>query len=79
MVREAIAAELALRNVDIVFDVVSNPEFLKEGDAVKDCMRPDRIVVGSSSLRAIEQMKILYAPFNRNHERLVLMDVRSPS
>jgi len=77
MVREAIAAELALRNVDIVFDVVSNPEFLKEGDAVKDCMRPDRIVVGSSSLRAIEQMKILYAPFNRNHERLVLMDVRS--
>ncbi len=76
-VREAIAAELAARGVDIAFDVVSNPEFLKEGDAVKDCMRPDRIVIGSSSPRATEQMKALYAPFNRNHERIVLMDVRS--
>ena len=77
MVQEAIAAELAQRKVDIAFDVVSNPEFLKEGDAVKDCMRPDRIVIGSGSTRAIEQLKTLYAPFNRNHERLVLMDVRS--
>jgi UDPglucose 6-dehydrogenase len=77
MVRQAIAAELAERKVDIGFDVVSNPEFLKEGDAVKDCMRPDRIVIGSGSARAIEQLKTLYAPFNRNHERLVLMDVRS--
>ncbi|HSE12862.1 MAG TPA: UDP-glucose/GDP-mannose dehydrogenase family protein, partial [Rudaea sp.] len=77
MVQEAIAAELAQRKADIAFDVVSNPEFLKEGDAVKDCMRPDRIVVGSNSQRAIEQLKTLYAPFNRNHERLVLMDVRS--
>jgi len=76
-VREAIAGELAARKVDIAFDVVSNPEFLKEGDAVKDCMRPDRIVIGSNSARAIEQMKVLYAPFNRNHERIVLMDVRS--
>jgi len=77
MVQQAIAAELAERKVEIAFDVVSNPEFLKEGDAVKDCMRPDRIVIGSGSARAIEQLKTLYAPFNRNHERLVLMDVRS--
>ncbi|HZX92193.1 MAG TPA: UDP-glucose/GDP-mannose dehydrogenase family protein [Rudaea sp.] len=77
MVQQAIAGELAERKADIAFDVVSNPEFLKEGDAVKDCMRPDRIVIGSGSARAIEQLKTLYAPFNRNHERLVLMDVRS--
>jgi UDPglucose 6-dehydrogenase len=76
-VREAIAGELARRGVSHEFDVVSNPEFLKEGDAVKDCMRPDRIVVGSNSTRAIEQLKSLYAPFNRNHERIVLMDTRS--
>ena len=76
-VREAIEAELAARGVSIAFDVVSNPEFLKEGDAVKDCMRPDRIVVGTSSVHALEQMKRLYAPFNRNHERIVAMDVRS--
>ncbi|MBU6200177.1 MAG: UDP-glucose/GDP-mannose dehydrogenase family protein [Xanthomonadaceae bacterium] len=76
-VREAIAAELSRRGVAHAFDVVSNPEFLKEGDAVKDCMRPDRIVIGSNSTRAIEQLKALYAPFNRNHERIVLMDARS--
>ncbi|MDE2272005.1 MAG: UDP-glucose/GDP-mannose dehydrogenase family protein, partial [Xanthomonadaceae bacterium] len=76
-VHAAIAAELARRGVKHEFDVVSNPEFLKEGDAVKDCMRPDRIVIGSSSARAIEQLKALYAPFNRNHERIVLMDTRS--
>ncbi len=76
-VRAAIAAELAARAVAVPHDVVSNPEFLKEGDAVKDCMRPDRIVLGSDSARAIELMKTLYAPFNRNHERMVLMDVRS--
>jgi len=76
-VRDTIAAELAARGAKHEFDVVSNPEFLKEGDAVKDCMRPDRIVVGSSSARAIEQLKALYAPFNRNHERIVLMDTRS--
>ena len=76
-VRAAIAAELRARAIDIAFDVVSNPEFLKEGDAVKDCMRPDRIVIGSDSPRAVDKLKALYAPFNRNHERLVLMDVRS--
>ena len=75
--RETIRAELLARGADIAFDVVSNPEFLKEGDAVKDCMRPDRIVIGSDSPRAIDMLKALYAPFNRNHERLVLMDVRS--
>jgi UDPglucose 6-dehydrogenase len=76
-VREAIAAELDGRGAKVAFDVVSNPEFLKEGDAVQDCMRPDRIVVGADSARAIELLKTLYAPFNRNHERFVLMDVRS--
>jgi UDPglucose 6-dehydrogenase len=76
-VKAAIAAQLAARGAAIEFDVVSNPEFLKEGDAVKDCMRPDRIVVGSDSARAVEMLKGLYGPFNRNHERLVLMDVRS--
>nr|MBP7625037.1 UDP-glucose/GDP-mannose dehydrogenase family protein [Xanthomonadales bacterium] len=76
-VRAAIAGELAKRGATIAFDVLSNPEFLKEGDAVKDCMRPDRIVIGSDSTHAVERMKVLYAPFNRNHERIVLMDVRS--
>ncbi|MBS0571415.1 MAG: UDP-glucose/GDP-mannose dehydrogenase family protein [Proteobacteria bacterium] len=76
-VRETVAAELARRGTRHEFDVASNPEFLKEGDAVKDCMRPDRIVIGSHSARAIESLKALYAPFNRNHERIVLMDTRS--
>jgi len=76
-VQAAIAAELASRDVHITFDVVSNPEFLKEGDAVNDFMRPDRIVIGSSSPDAVEQLKRLYAPFNRNRERIVVMDVRS--
>ncbi|MDE1963581.1 MAG: UDP-glucose/GDP-mannose dehydrogenase family protein [Xanthomonadaceae bacterium] len=76
-VREAVAAELARRGMEVPFDVVSNPEFLKEGDAVEDCLRPDRIVIGSDSERAIAAMRKLYAPFNRNHDRTVLMDVRS--
>jgi UDPglucose 6-dehydrogenase len=58
-------------------DVVSNPEFLKEGAAVDDCLRPDRIIIGSSSEQAIAVLRRLYAPFNRNHERLVVMDERS--
>lgn len=76
-VRAAITGELARRGAAIDFDVVSNPEFLKEGDAVQDCLRPDRIVIGSDSARAVELLRSLYAPFNRNHERIVLMDVRS--
>ncbi|MDE2278393.1 MAG: UDP-glucose/GDP-mannose dehydrogenase family protein [Xanthomonadaceae bacterium] len=76
-VRAAIAAELAVRGSGVEFDVVSNPEFLKEGDAVEDCLRPDRIVIGSSSERAVAVLRKLYAPFNRNHDRTVVMDERS--
>ena len=75
--RETIAGELQARGVDVTFGVASNPEFLKEGDAVNDFMRPDRIVIGASDAHVIERLKRLYAPFNRNHERIVVMDVRS--
>ncbi|CAM0998574.1 UDP-glucose 6-dehydrogenase [Rhodanobacter sp. Root179] len=76
-VREAVAGELKARNATVEFDVVSNPEFLKEGAAVEDCLRPDRIVVGTSSARAVAVLRKLYAPFNRNHDRMVVMDERS--
>src|SRR5450759_3412760 len=76
-VRAAIAGELRARGADIAFSVVSNPEFLKEGAAVEDFMRPERIVVGSDDERATLVMRNLYAPFQRNHERVIAMDVRS--
>ena len=76
-VRAAIAEELALRAQSVPYSVVSNPEFLKEGAAVEDFMRPDRIVVGAEDERAITLMRALYAPFQRNHERLIVMDIRS--
>ncbi len=76
-VREAITAVLAERQSKVEFDVVSNPEFLKEGAAIDDFMKPDRIVVGTDNPRTNELLRALYAPFNRNHDRLVCMDVRS--
>jgi UDPglucose 6-dehydrogenase len=76
-VRETIAAELARRGVKLAFAVASNPEFLKEGAAVEDFMRPDRVVIGSDDQRAIGLLRAVYAPFQRNHERLLVMDVRS--
>ena len=76
-VRAAVAEELAKRGSTVEFSVVSNPEFLKEGAAIEDFMRPDRIVVGAEEPQAIELMRQLYAPFQRNHDRLVFMDVRS--
>ncbi len=76
-VNAAVAEELKKRNVDIHYSVVSNPEFLKEGAAVEDFMRPDRIVIGTEDPKAIEVMKQVYAPFQRNHERLVVTNLRS--
>lgn len=76
-VRETIADQLAARGVKLGFAVVSNPEFLKEGAAVEDFMRPDRIVIGADDERAVALLRAVYAPFQRNHERVLVMDVRS--
>ncbi|MFA5905879.1 MAG: UDP-glucose/GDP-mannose dehydrogenase family protein [Desulfobacula sp.] len=75
-VRSAIRAELEKRGLDIKFDVVSNPEFLKEGEAVNDFLKPDRIIIGANSDKAAAIMKRLYAPFSRNREKIILMNVR---
>lgn len=76
-VKAAIAEELAKRGVTTPFSVVSNPEFLKEGAAIDDFMRPDRIVVGCEDEQAALNMRALYAPIQRNHDRLIVMDIRS--
>ncbi|HEY7943635.1 MAG TPA: UDP-glucose/GDP-mannose dehydrogenase family protein [Casimicrobiaceae bacterium] len=76
-VRETIAAELGARGAAIPFAVVSNPEFLKEGAAVEDFMKPDRVVIGADDEHAITLLRAVYAPFQRNRERLLVMDVRS--
>lgn len=74
---EKVRAILAQRGLDLPFDVVSNPEFLKEGSAVADFQKSDRIIVGTDAPRARELMTELYEPFNRNHNRTLFMDVRS--
>jgi UDPglucose 6-dehydrogenase len=76
-VAETIRTALGERAANMEFDVVSNPEFLKEGAAIEDFMRPDRIIVGTDNPRTGELLRALYAPFNRSHDRLMLMDVRS--
>jgi len=76
-VRERIEQTLGERGVRPEFDVVSNPEFLKEGAAVADFMKPDRVIVGTDNPRTAELLKTLYDPFTRNHERMIVMDVRS--
>ncbi|NLD70192.1 MAG: UDP-glucose/GDP-mannose dehydrogenase family protein, partial [Limnobacter sp.] len=76
-VRWNVQRELAARDRAIAFDVVSNPEFLKEGAAIDDCLRPARIVIGSANPASVETMRRLYAPFDRNRDRFVVMDCRS--
>jgi UDPglucose 6-dehydrogenase len=76
-VRREVDATLQSRGASIEFDVVSNPEFLKEGAAIQDFMKPDRIIIGTDNPRTVELMRMLYEPFTRNHERFIVMDVRS--
>ena len=76
-VRATVEETLRTRGLDLEFDVVANPEFLREGAAVADFMKPDRIVIGTENARAAESLKALYEPFNRNHDRVIIMDPRS--
>lgn len=76
-VKAQVQTVLKQRGSNLEFSVVSNPEFLKEGAAVNDCKRPDRIIIGTDSSDAEEQMRELYAPFNRNHEKIIVMDIKS--
>jgi UDPglucose 6-dehydrogenase len=76
-VRQQVQSTMAARNAAVEFDVVSNPEFLKEGAAIEDFMRPDRVIVGTDNPRTTELIRALYEPFTRNHDRLVVMDIRS--
>ncbi len=77
MVKKAVQEELDKRGMKTAFSVVSNPEFLKEGTAIDDFNRPDRIIIGADDERAIEHMRKMYAPFQRNHDRMMVMDVKS--
>ncbi|AWH87108.1 UDP-glucose dehydrogenase family protein [Limnobaculum parvum] len=76
-VKSVVMETLARRQVDLPFDVVSNPEFLKEGAAVSDCMKPERIIIGTDHNQVLDLIRELYGPFNRNHDRMVIMDIRS--
>lgn len=77
LVKETITKKLAERKVNYKVNIISNPEFLKEGAAVSDCLKPDRVIIGSENEESLEVMKELYAPFTHNHERFIAMDVRS--